>query len=107
LISSCHSIINAAVDNAFEWPPNPRFGRFAQVHFREEHSEGSADFVASPESQILGVLPAFGQSSRQIVRRRNLALNGGSNAMWSLGPEITLRASYFTLFSQCHLLPIA
>ncbi|HWY70987.1 MAG TPA: hypothetical protein VNX88_20140, partial [Terriglobales bacterium] len=62
------------------------------MHFRQEHSEGSADFVASQEDQLLGVLPAFGQSSRQIVSRGNLVLNGGSNATWSLRPKNTLRA---------------
>jgi hypothetical protein len=65
--------------------------------------EGSPDLVASQEDQILGVLPTFGQSSRPIVIRGNLVLNGGSNATWSLRPKITLRAINLG-FSQCHLL---
>ena len=76
------------------------------MHFRQEHSEGSADFVASQEDQLLDVLPAFGQSSRQIVSRGNLVLNGGSNATWSLRPKNTLRASHFRLLaivSYCQL----
>jgi hypothetical protein len=76
------------------------------VHFREEHSEGSPDFVASQEDQILGVLPAFGQSSRQIVSRGNLVLNGASNDLCSLRPKNTLRASHFRLLaivSYCRL----
>jgi len=62
--------------------PNARLRLCAQVHFREEHSEGSADFVASRESQILGVLPAFGQSSPRSLRGGNLVLNGGSDQMY-------------------------
>jgi hypothetical protein len=45
-------------------------------------------------------MPAFGQSSRPIVSRGNLVLNGGSNATWSLRPKITLRASQFRLLAN-------
>jgi hypothetical protein len=38
----------------------------------EEHKEDSADCFASRESQILGVLPAFGQIYRERVTLRNL-----------------------------------
>jgi hypothetical protein len=86
--------------------PNARLTLCTQVHFRKEHSEGPPDFVASRKRQILGVLPAFGQSSRQIVSRGNPVLDGGSNALWSLRPKIALRASHFRLLaivSYCRL----
>jgi len=54
---SGYLISNSDSINAFEWPPNARFTLCTQVHFRQEHSEGSADFVHRKRTSFWACCP--------------------------------------------------
>ena len=79
---------------------NSRLNFSRQLHLVKQHSDDSADLFDMARQPDSGRADHMRSEQPTKIASRNLVLNAGSAATWSLRPKFTLRAGHFMLLAK-------